>query len=383
MFKLTLGLLFITLFLTSCSGSNGKRSYASVSVSEEQPAVIQGEVWGASEMEGARLIQHQFRDMLVASTGESDHMKRDAHPKHHGCVQAKMNIDNSKLNQDQRVGLFASNQSFNAMIRFSNGDPNHLKADKKSDVRGMAVKLYDVPYETYLESTGVERNNSVHDFVFMNSKEFFIKDPVHYGKFMGALKSGGLSVAMFAAGAFFNPRDHFVGILKKAFAMKVGNPLDINYHSATPYRLGDTSMKMMFKSCKKSKAKVPRKNASPNFLGERLSSYLDKNETCFDFYIQPNNDKKRNDIENSQNKWSTSRSPYIKVGRLEVPQQSAESIKNRGEACENMSFNPWRAAESNRPLGGVNRIRLEVYVKQAKMRQNFNGVTYPGPSQFE
>jgi catalase len=383
MFKILIGFLFISLFIASCSGSKGARSFASITVSIEQPPVEQGEVWGASEMQGARLIQHQFRDMLLESTGDSDHMKRDAHPKHHGCVQAKMVLDNSRLGQEHRVGLFAKNSSYNAMIRFSNGDPDHLKADKKSDVRGMAVKLYDVPYETYLEETGVEKNNSVHDFVFMNSKEFFIKDPVHYGKFMDSLKSGGLSVAMFAAGALLNPHDHFVGILRKAFAMKVGNPLDINYHSATPYKLGATSMKMMFKSCKKNKEKVPRKNAAPNFLGERLASYLDKNKTCFDFYIQPNADKKRNDIENSQDKWSTNRSPYIKVGRLEVPQQSAGSIKGRGEVCENMSFNPWRAPEEMRPLGGVNRIRLEVYVKQAKMRQNFNGVTYPGPSQFE
>jgi hypothetical protein len=45
-----------------------------------------------------------------------------------------------------------------------------------------------------------------------------------------------------------------------------------------------------------------------------------------------------------------------------------------------MSFNPWRAPEENRPMGGVNRIRLEVYIKQAKMRQNYNRVEYPGPS---
>jgi catalase len=383
MLKITIGLLLLTLFVSSCSGSKGKRSFASVGVSEEQPAVEQGEVWGAAEMESARLIQHQFRDMLVASTGDSDLMRRDAHPKHHGCVQAKMVLDNSKLAEEYRVGLFAENNNYNAMIRFSNGDPNHLKADKKSDVRGMAVKLFDVPYKTYLEESGVETDNSVHDFVFMNSREFFIKDPKHYGKFMDSLKSGGLSVAWFAAGAFFNPHDRFVGILRKAFSMKVGNPLDIDYHSATPYKLGATSMKMKFETCKKTKAKVPRKNASDNFLGERLKSYLDKNETCFDFYVQPNRDKKRNDIENSQDKWSAGRSPYIKVGRLEVPKQSSKSIADRSETCENMSFNPWRAPAENRPLGGVNRIRLEVYVKQAKMRQNFNGVTYPGPSQFE
>ena len=111
MLKITIGLLLLTLFVSSCSGSKGKRSFASVGVSEEQPAVEQGEVWGAAEMESARLIQHQFRDMLVASTGDSDLMRRDAHPKHHGCVQAKMVLDNSKLAEEYRVGLFAENNN--------------------------------------------------------------------------------------------------------------------------------------------------------------------------------------------------------------------------------------------------------------------------------
>jgi len=376
-------LFLVATLLLSCGGPNGTRKTASADgVSEEQPPTEQGEVWSAKEMHSARLIREQFRNALNASTPEGEEMKRDAHPKHHGCVKAKLTIDNTKLKDEYKVGLYENNSSYNALIRFSNGDPNHKKADAKSDVRGMAVKLFDVPYTSYLEETGVDENLKVHDFVFMNSPEFFIKDPKHYGKFMDSVESGGLGVAFFAVGAFFNPKDKFITILRKAFGMKVGNPLDIDYHSATPYKLGPTSSKMKFVSCKSNKEKVP-KHAPDNFLRNRLAHYLDKQGTCFDFYLQPNNDKKKNDIENAQQKWKTRKSPFIKVGRLEVPQQSKKEIVAREQACQDMSFNPWRAPNENRPMGGVNRIRLEVYVKQAKMRQNYNDVEYPGPSEFK
>lgn len=371
----TFPILLLSLIFFACSSNN--RGLSSAEVSEEQPPVEQGEIWGPKQMEEATLVRNQFRDMLEESTGDAPLMKRDAHPKHHGCVEAKLSIDNENLKSKHRVGLFENPGDYRSIIRFSNGDPNPLKSDKKSDVRGMAIKVMGVPYSNYLSETGVEQTNGVHDFVFMNSEAFFIKDPAHYGKFMNAVKGGGLSLAGFGAFSFLNPNDKFLSILLKAFNMKVGNPLDINYHSATPYKLGPDSMKMMFKSCKTKKDKLDRKR-DENYLSKKLLSYLDKNETCFDFYVQPNRDPKKNNIENSQLKWSTKKSPFIKVGRLHIPKQSRESILERNESCENSSFNPWRAPLANRPLGGVNRIRLEVYVKQAKMRHGHNGVVYPG-----
>jgi catalase len=369
-------LLLILIFLISCD--NNSRTISSHTVSEQQPPTEQGEVWSVKQMTEARIIQEEFKDRLLESTGDSPLMKRDAHPKHHGCVQAELQIDNKTLKPEHRVGLFSQNNKYKSMVRFSNGAPNHLKADIDRDVRGMSVKVFDVPYEHYLTMSGVESRQAIHDFVFMNSKEFFIKDPSHYGKFMESLKKGKGSVFSFAAVAILNPFDKFVSIIGKAFNMKVGNPLDINYHSATPYKLGPSSMKMKFVTCKKSKAPVSPANGS-NFLSNKLRNYLDKEKTCFNFYVQVNNDTKKNNIEDSQLVWNEKKSPYIKVGTLQIPKQSKESILNRNVKCENVSFNPWRAPLENRPLGGINRVRLEVYIKQAKMRHGHNNITYPGP----
>lgn len=371
-------ILFLSIMVFGCTNHNRYRAISSTDyVAEEQPPVEQGEVWSDKEMREAKLVRDVFAGMLLRSTGNAPEMKRDAHPKHHGCVTAKLNIDNKNLPNKYRVGLFEKNYSLNSYVRFSNGDPNHLKADAESDVRGMAIKLLDVPYDNYLESVGVEKNNPVHDFVFMNSPNFFVKNPKDYGKFMKAVKNGGVSLILYGVKALLNPTSKFITVLRKATGMKVGNPLDVDYHSATPYKLGSNSMKMLFKSCKKDKQSVP-KDADDNFLSDRLKKHLDKDSSCFDFYVQPNKKRKYN-IENSQIKWSSKKAPFIRVGRLEVPKQSASSITDRNQFCEEMSFNPWRTPAENRPLGGVNRIRLEVYVKQAKMRQEYNSVEYPGP----
>lgn len=372
-----ISLLIIVLFTFSCSVN--KRDLSSTEVSEQQPPLEQGEVWGPKEVEEAHIIRNQFRDNLEEATGSNPVMKRDAHPKHHGCVEARLEIDNTKLKAKHQVGIFAKSGNYRSIIRFSNGDPNPLKSDKKKDVRGMAVKVLGLPYNNYLTETGVEQTTGIHDFVFMNSDRFFIKNPKHYGKFMDAVKGGGPSLAGFGIFSFLNPTDKFLSILLKAFNMKVGNPLDIDYHSATPYKLGPDSMKMKFKSCKAHKDTLDKKRGD-NYLSKKLMAYLDKNDSCFDFYVQPNRNPKKNNIENAQLQWNSKKSPFVKVGKLYIPKQSKESVKARNESCENASFNPWRAPVANRPLGGVNRIRLEVYVKQAKMRQEHNGVIYPGPT---
>ena len=67
----------------------------------------------------------------------------------------------------------------------------------------MAVKLLNVPYQSYLGKIGTKKEQNVHDFVY-ELPEFFIKNPKDYGKFMRALKQGGLAVVL-RIGAFINP----------------------------------------------------------------------------------------------------------------------------------------------------------------------------------
>ncbi len=358
-------LLAIIFFLFSCQSEQAsKRSVASVNAL--QPPVEQGEIWGEKEAQNMERVADIFRETLIESTGNDKIMKRDAHPKHHGCVTSDLTIDNSKLPESLRVGLFSENRSYKSIIRFSNGDPDFRKNDIESDVRGMALKIINPTYQNYLQEIGFDGNENIHDLVMMNADSFFIANPKAYEKFMESTR-GRFGVLGYLA-------LHW-GTLKKILGarVKVSNPLDIDYASATPYKLANTSMKFGFKSCRKNKDTIPE-SPSANYLGERLMSTLAREEGCFEFYVQPNMDPKKNQIENAMKSWDEKKSPKITVGKLIVNKQTGFRSPARMEACENMTFNPWRAPKENRPLGGVNRIRLEVYLNQSKLRHDYNGV---------
>lgn len=358
-------LLFALLLASSACTNHSSQNFRMVaSTNALQPEVEQGEVWGSEEVSMMHEIDEIFRETLIESTGDAPMMRRDAHPKHHGCVESKLEINNSELPAEYRLGLFKSNHSYDTIVRFSNGDPNSARADIESDVRGMALKVFDAPEQNYLQQIGVEEGPQVHDFVFMNTDGFFIANPSDYEKFMRSTRGrfGVLSYLAFhwsSLRAILNAR------------VKIANSLDIDYGSATPYKLGATSMKMKFKSCKEKKDEIPRK-PSANYLGERLEETLKSQEGCFDFYVQPNRDPNRNKIENAMLIWNEQKSPLIKVGRLTIHKQEGFRSPERDLACERLSFNPWRAPESVRPMGGVNRIRLEVYLNQFRLRDDYN-----------
>lgn len=364
----TASLFLILIALSSCMGKENQIQRKIASTHQYQPPVELGEVWGAKEEQAVDEIASIFHDTLVDATGDAPLMRRDAHPKHHGCVASRLEIDNSRLPKEYQVGLFASNHNLKAITRFSNGDPDHSKADIESDVRGMAIKLFNPPYQNYLQAAGLEDSGNIHDLVFMNADAFFIPNPGEYTKFMRATK-GRFGVLPYLAFHWGTVRNLFKS------RVKIANSLDIDYASATPYKLGGTSMKMKFVSCKSEaqKDQIP-KNPRHDFLGERLEASLKKQEHCFDFYVQPNKNPKRNKIENALITWDEKASPMIKVGKLIIDQQEGFRSAEQMLACENLTYNPWRAPEVNRPLGGVNRIRLEVYLKQSKLRHDHNNV---------
>lgn len=329
-----------------------------------QPPVEQGEKWSQKDVEYVEEVARVFKEALAESTGDAKEMKRDAHPKAHGCVTGKLTINPEKLAEKNRVGLFAKKQTLKTITRFSNGDPNFRKSDHEADVRGMATKILETPYENMLQEASLEKDQ-VHDLVFMNSDEFFISNPKEYKKFMVSTQ-GRFGVLSYLA---FHWRS--LGVILKA-RQKVAHSLDIDYRSATPYKIGPNSMKMKFATCKKVKDKQPKDTSDENFLSTKLKQSLSQGEQCFDFMVQINRDPKRNDIEDAIDAWNEKRSPYVKVGRLVLDQQSDFLSAENKAACEKMTFNPWRAPKANRPLGGVNRVRLEVYLRQFNMRSEYN-----------
>lgn len=107
-------------------------------------------------------------------------VKRDQHPKQHGCVRARFIVDEN-LGDVYSQGLFNQAKVYDAWIRFSNGGQ---KDDRKPDAHGMAVKLMDVDQPKVLAG---EPDGRTIDFVMVDHPTFFMRDARESASFSALL----------------------------------------------------------------------------------------------------------------------------------------------------------------------------------------------------
>ena len=330
------------------------------------PALFPGEQWGPAEDALAkRILDSSVETARKNASGGIVH--RYALPKHHGCVRARWKTGNVESKVGRQAGIFSdTGAEYDAWVRFSNGSPSGATAtDADADVRGLAVKLMGV------KGTPIGSQ----DFVMMTSPRFFSKDAADYMDLHEALTKGGLHLVKYLA---MNPRN---AIIVNGARVKMENPLGPTYFSPVPSRIGDSSMRFKMVPCGAVPAAKDKKN--PNFLRQALVDTLAKQNACFDFYVQVNENPVRNPIEDPRLDWDEAESPYLLAGRLSIPKQSGIDSPEQLAFCENVSFSPWNTQEEIRPLGQINRIRKVVYDGVAAFRRGENRVTPAEPVNLE
>lgn len=362
---MTFKILSLLLLITSC---NSKplltRHIASM---PKLPPPELGEIWNATNDEQAQQILQTTLNMLEERSAHDSFTRRDAHPKSHGCVKATFSIDSSPLANDLRVGVFAPNapKEYKAWIRFSNGGPDGAdKHDIEKDVRGMAVKLMNVP--------GSESGSQ--DFVMINAQEFFSKNGADYLDLHEAI-SGSTAHLIWYGVTHPRSASRILGS-----RIQIGHPLFANYFSSVPYKLGSRAMRYQVKPCQMEKHTLPKENSPKNYLHQRLVATLGQKPGCFDFYVQPNMDTRNNKVEDPRLPWPVLHSPVYKVARITIPVQTDIGGQARTNFCENISMNPWHTHPDTRPLGQINRMRALVYGTISKLRHEKNGTKEMEPS---
>ena len=349
------------ILLAACSNNEkriGNRSYASLL--SELPSPIGDEIWTVEQEKQAEIILDDTLEMLKKDSEGDSFVRRDAHPKSHACVRTKIKIDPSLLSKGNRKGIFEKAASFDGWIRFSNGSNNgEAKADIEKDVRGMAIKLMNVPGTP----TGT------HDFLLANMKEFFSKDGRDYATLVKTASRGsGLDLVRFAIS---HPRS--AERLFKA-RIQMGNPLKQDFHSAVPFLLGTHFVRYHALPCDPNQDPIPGKDAPRDYLRQRTAATLASKSMCFNFYVQLNQEPRKQILENPMLSWDETKSPLIKVAELVIPKQSDVATPDLINFCENTRFNPWHAREENRPMGQINRIRALVYKEISQYRHEKNGI---------
>lgn len=303
---------------------------------------------------------------------EDKKMLRQIHTKSHGLVKAKFEVIKD-LPESLKVGVFKEAKTFDAWIRYSNGQ-SARKSDGKGDVRGMAIKLLGVDGDKLL-SGDLEENT--HDFLLMNSETFFCKTLEDLKDCMKAVTSKyKIKIPLF----FLNPFN--LSTTKRLFKsfVKCDNLFELDYFSTVPFRFGGKDTAVKYKVVPHSSNKLVNTNTEDeDFLKINLAETLKSNSIGFDFFIQRQLDAETMPIEDLTVPWT---SEFVKVATIQIPQQEFDSNEQM-EYGEDMSFNAWHALPEHQPLGAFSRARKVAYEAMVEYRHAKNNVSYKEPVKTE
>lgn len=298
---------------------------------------------------------------------------RDVHSKSHGCVLAKFNVN--PVPDRFAFGVFAQPHSYDAILRFSSGQPG-IHSDSERDARGFAIKLLDVPGKKLLDN---EQDDPAQDFILMNNPTFFIRTVKEYRAFSQALGAG--SIYSYFLPSPWHPLGWHLRELYLAAQTEKPRPaslLTTRFWSASAYALGPSQfVKYSARPCAANHPLPPPDTNNPDYLRLELANQAAHGGACFDFMVQPQVMGKDMPIEDTTVNWSERDSPFVPVARIEIPpQQNNTAAMN--QRCENLEYNPWHSLPAHRPVGVMNRIRETLYQSMSAFRRQKNGATTPG-----
>jgi hypothetical protein len=299
-------------------------------------------------------------------------MLRQVHTKMHGCVKATFLIE-PDLPDYLKVGVFKESKEFHCWVRFSNSQTKP-QADKKKDIRGIAIKLMGVPGDKILNDQSLEKTQ---DFLLMSSETFFSKNIKEFRKTLKASTSKHkINLLLY----FLNPM-HW-SVLKRLIGslVKCDNPLNIPYWSTQPYQFGDPEKAVKYYLKPSPENRIINENLKEdNYLRINLAQTLNNNIAHFDFFVQFQTDAESMPIEDPTVQWN---SQFIKVATLKIVAQQFDS-NEQIKFGENLSFNSWHSLPKHRPLGSFNRARRRVYEAMSNYRHNKNDVPVFEPVDYD
>ncbi|MFM7052285.1 MAG: di-heme-cytochrome C peroxidase [Planctomycetota bacterium] len=289
-------------------------------------------------------------------------VRRDAHPKTHGLVQAKFEVLGG-LPGELRHGIFASPKTYDAMVRFS-ASGTEVNSDTVSQAHGMAIKVLGVPGAKVLAD---ERDAATQDFVMINYPTFLSSNVADYAAFHTARVEG-----LKASEVFFKISPKALKAVEGLNGGPFWNPLQARYFSQTPYRLGPGAMKFSARPMA-TPAKPAKIDPSQDYLRQAMVAQIGAEEVVFEFLVQRQLDPVKQPVEDSLAEWQESEAPFVRVAILRIPKQDLSTGLDL-KVAENLSFTPWHALPEQAPLGGINRTRKVAYETISKYRHQQNGV---------
>jgi len=333
----------------------------------------------ADEAEDIRLTIAAMRRVLEQTFKQTGQRRRDVHVKSHGCALGTMQVL-PNLPAELAQGIFAREQSFEAVVRFSNA-ASSPQPDYVPDGRGLAVKVLDVGGESLTAESGTnaEANTATQDFVMVNHPVFIARNVKDYLRIQQTIADTGdnklATLKDALTGGDWNPLNwHWREALTAAqIASKLpAHPASMTYFSMAPIRFGDYIAKYRARPACEITGSIFE---LVNQLGQQADAFrwmleetLRSQYLLFEFQMQLCTSTERMPIEDAGAEWSENESPYRTVALLMLQRQEIATAEQRA-TCDQLIFDVWHAIDAHRPLGGINRLRREVYPLSAAWRR--------------
>jgi catalase len=338
------------------------------------------EVLPPNEIDDIRRVVEALKVLLQRHREKTGHFRSDVHVKPHGCASAEFRVlPNLPLELAQ--GIFQHPRTLSAMVRFSNS-ANQPQADFIPDGRGLAIKVFEVDGER-LDSG--EHDIRTQDFVMVNHPVFFarnVKDFLRVEEVLVSSNDNPLSmVTEGLTGGDWNPLNwHWreaVTAIRIASHLPA-HPASNTYYSMAPIRYGQYVAKYRIRPAGDQPGHwmdlASRLATQPDALRLMLEETLRSQQLLFEFQVQLRTSAESMPVEDATIEWPESESPYRTVALLLIPRQEIDREQNNAD-CRRLAFNVWHAIEDHRPLGGINRLRREVYPISAAWRLRESGVS--------
>ncbi|MDO6729717.1 hypothetical protein Q4577_06790 [Marinovum sp. 2_MG-2023] len=319
-----------------------------------------------------QVIAGLIRDNLKTVWLEGKTAKRGQHGKHHGLVEGRLRV-RGDLPDGFAVGVFQPGQTYRCLVRFSNGGQTD---DRRRDVRGMAIKLLDVPGQKLLPGRGPVTEQ---DFILVDHPTYFTATMAEYVAFnryftpMQDLRGNGITVGRILAAGWglamlwlFHRKT--LRAAREFAGRQVGALVSLTYHSTTAFLCGDgRAVKYKVIGHGPPTATVD----SEDGLRQDLWRVLAEGPAQFDFGVVVQADAEAHPIEDPTVDWGTNGADFIKLADLTLFRQS--NAPDRDKSAETMRFNPWMSLPAHCPLGFINRARREIYRAMSDLRRHKSG----------
>lgn len=310
------------------------------------------------------------------------HAIRDAHSKSHGIIRAELQVYDN-LPEPLAQGLFKTPRIYPVIIRFSTAQ-GMIEPDKKSSLRGMALKVIGVEGKKFLPE---EADALTQDFLLVNYPviptgtvkdyldqqlqiEKHIDSPELFQTIQLRIQAATRKIQQ-VLGKEYDPN---------TFGIPGSHLLGDIYFSMAAIRYGDYIAKISIAPLSDNvKAlhdqdmdKELIKKEPETFLTTIVSDFFRGQQAEYELRAQLCTDLEKMPVEDGSVQWPEKESPYQPIAKLTILPQDTFSPARRVYGDDVLSFNPFHCLPEHRPLGNIMRVRRLVYETSSRYRHETN-----------